>query len=508
LSVAAYLAKAGVDVGVAEARSFIGGGSQTRENTLPGFKQETDAVIHHLVLANPMITNDELGLLSKYGLEYIFPKVAWAAAFLDGSSFCLYHDLDRSCESIAAISPRDADAYHAFYQMSRPVLDLLISGMFAPSPKFGQTIAMLDSNPGGQEVVRALLQSAWDIVNEHFFDDRVKTALMKMADEAMQFPEQKGTGSYQFIVLPFTHHTPSGTPRGGGIALANSLAACIRDHGGEVYTDAPVTRVTTNAGRATGVLLASGDHLGASRAVVSGTHIKKLVKDMVDGFPEELIAKVMRTNPSNHSTLVSNYALNEAPDYIAGGDVNEALMVEMMPSLEDFRGHFDDCRYGRLPRVPVPYSACHSKFDDTKAPAGKHTIQLYDPSPYELAEGGPARWDDVKEAQEDVKLAHMQRFTTNMGDGNILDRAITSPLDLERYCPNYIAGDIMGIGSDLYQYMGNRPIPALGDYRTPIEGLYLCGSTSHPGGGVACAGRAVVQTVMEDLGIDFEKVIA
>ena len=94
-----------------------------------------------------------------------------------------------------------------------------------------------------------------------------------------------------------------------------------------------------------------------------------------------------------------------------------------------------------------------------------------------------------------------------MGDENILARTIISPLDLERWSPTYIGGDVMGLGSDLYQFLSNRPIPPLGQYRTPIEGLYICGPTAHPGGGITGGGRAPVQVVMEDLGIDFNKVI-
>ncbi|HOT24648.1 MAG TPA: NAD(P)/FAD-dependent oxidoreductase, partial [Thermoleophilia bacterium] len=192
LVAAAYLAKAGVDVGVVEARDFVGGGAQTRENTLPGFKQETDAVAHVLIQANPLITNDELGLKSKYGLEYIYPDVQFANVFPDGSYFCSYADIDRTCESIARISPRDGEAYKQFYEYSKGVLDFLLASLFSPCPPFGQIVAMLDSTPEGQEVLRALLMSSWDIVNEYFYDERVKAGLLKLANEPMMFPEAKG----------------------------------------------------------------------------------------------------------------------------------------------------------------------------------------------------------------------------------------------------------------------------------------------------------------------------
>lgn len=507
LSLAAYLAKAGVDVGVVEARDFIGGGSQTEENTIPGFKQETNSVAHLFVQANPMIINDELGLRSKYGLEYIYPDVPYANIYPDGTYFCVYADVDKTCQSIATISPRDADVYRNFYNFARGVLAFMAPGFFSPAPGFGQTLAMLDSTPEGQDIMRALLMSAYDLVNEWFYDERIKVGMLKLGNEGMMAPEVKGTGAWPILVCPFIHEYGVATPRGGGIELPNALARCIKANGGQIYLESKATKITTAGGRANGVLLASGEQIKAKRAVVSGLHVKRLVDGVVDGLPEDLVRKIKRTNPSSHSTLTSNYALNESPKYKVGGDADRAFLVEMLPLMDGFRQHYDDCRLGLLPRQPVPYIACHSLYDDTKAPKGKHCIQFYDPAPYSLRDGGPQKWDEVKEQQEEVKLAWLRQLSTNMGPENILGRAIMSPLDLERYSPAYVDGDIMTLGSDLYQFLANRPIPALGGYRTPIDGLYLCGPTMHPGGGITGGGRAPAQVILEDFGIDFDKVI-
>lgn len=508
LTVAGYLAKAGVDVGVVERRSFVGGGAQTRETTLPGFKQETDSVAHVFIQANPLLLNDELQLKSRYGLEYLMADIIFANVFPDGSSFIIYKDIDKTCESIAAISPRDAEAYRSFFNEAKGTLDFLTASLYAPSPSFGDTIGMMDSTPQGQEIIRFLMMSAWDVVNEYFFDERVKIALLKLANETMMSPEVKGTGSYLFLTVPMAHVYGVGTPRGGGVQLPLSLVRCIEDHGGTIYLDSEVTKIETTGGRATGVRLASGETLTARRAVVSGLHVKQLFGGgLIDDAPADIVRKVRRTNSSSHSTLTANYALNEAPRYQAGGDVDRAFLVELLPFMDGFRQHYDDCRLGIPPRQKVPYVACHTHLDPSKAPDGKACIQFYDPAPYNLADGGPQKWDEIKEREEDRKLEWFRRFAVNMGDDNILGRSIMSPLDLERWTPTYVEGDVMEMGSDLYQYLANRPIPALGHYRTPIEGLYLCGPCTHPGGGVTGGGRAAVQVVMEDLDIDFTKVV-
>ena len=508
LVVAAYLAKAGLDVGVVERRDFVGGGAQTRETTLPGFKHETDSIAHAWILANPMITEDELGLKAKYGLEYLLADPFGAHVFADGGYFCSYKSLDRTCESIASVSPRDADAYRQFFEESKPIMEFISRGNFAPAPSLGQMFAMLDSSPQGRGILRFLLMSAWDVVEERFFDPRIKVALLKLADEAMIYPESKSTGIYLFIMVPMTHIYGAGTPRGGGIGLPLSLVRCLEANGGTVYLNSEVTKIVTEGNRAVGVRVASGEVIRAKRAVVSGLQAKITFGRLLDDVPADLLRKINQVAPSDHSTVSTNYALNEAPRYKVGGDADLAYCVELLPAMDDFRRMFDDCRYGIPPRTLAPYVACHDLVDDSKSPPGKANIQFYQPAPYRLADGGPQKWDEIKEEFEDHKLEWFRRFALNMGPENILARNIKSPLDIERWNPNYVEGDIMGLGAYLYQFMGWRPIPELGHYRTPLDGLYLCGIGTHPGGGVTGGARAAVQVIMEDLGIDFDDVVA
>ena len=125
-----------------------------------------------------------------------------------------------------------------------------------------------------------------------------------------------------------------------------------------------------------------------------------------------------------------------------------------------------------------------------------------------MKDGGPARWDEIKQEVADAVLETARQHTTNMGSENILGRWIASPLDFERTNPAWVAGDIMHTGLFLNQYLSNRPLPGWGNYRTPVKNLYMCGGSTHPGAGVTGGGRAAVQLIMEDLGIDFNKVIA
>jgi len=155
----------------------------------------------------------------------------------------------------------------------------------------------------------------------------------------------------------------------------------------------------------------------------------------------------------------------------------------------------------------MPLLACPTLADPTRAPAGKHTLYLYHYAPYNLKDGGPAMWDEIKQKVADAVLETAREYTTNMGSENILGRWIASPLDLERTNPAWVAGDLVHVGVALSQYLSNRPMPGWGQYRTPIKNLYMCGASTHPGGSAAGGGRAAVQLLMEEMGIDFKQVI-
>ncbi len=224
----------------------------------------------------------------------------------------------------------------------------------------------------------------------------------------------------------------------------------------------------------------------------------------VEVLPSQRIRNIKR---ASYSALHQVLALNESPKYKVGGDANKALLVEIIPSLEEFLRTFDDLAYG-IPNTKTPILGTATLFDPSRAPKGKHTLYLYQYEPYHLKESGAKRWDEVKQEVADGILETVRKHAVNMGPENILGRHIISPLDLERYNPALMEGSIGHLGVTLSRYMSNRPLPGWGQYRTPVKKLYMCGPSTHPGEGVSGGGRATVQVVMEDMGIDFKKLIA
>lgn len=508
LIVGAYLAKAGLDVCVVEAQDKVGGGTITRELTLPGFKHDPASIIQMTIQANPLIHRDELGLISKYGLKYIFPDPACTIIFPGNRALIIYRDIGKTCKSIEQFSKRDAEVYPRFCEASVQILKAGNISMFSPTAPFGRLMSFMDMSEEGREYLRTILSSTWDLASEWFESEEMKIALARFASEVMIAPREKGTGAYMFGFAHF-HRWGVAIPEGGSGALADALAACIKGYGGKVRVSSPIKAIKVEAGEAKGVILSTGEEIKAKKAIISNLNVKQLFLDMLNPqeLPPNFQTKVKQIKLSSFAALNQSIALKEAPKYKAGGDAERSWFVEIAPFTEDFLRSFEEYVYG-IPNSRMPLMVVATMADPTRAPEGKHTLYLYHYEPYDLRDGGAAKWDLVKQEVADNILDTMREYTTNMGSENILGRHIMSPLDFERDNPAMVGGDIMHIGSFLTQFFSNRPLAGWGHYRTPVKKLYMCGGSTHPGAGVTGGGRAAVQLIMEDLGIDFKKVIA
>jgi phytoene dehydrogenase-like protein len=507
LTTAAYLAKAGLKVLVLERQDWVGGGVLSKELTAPGFVHDPHSVSHGVIQANPLITNDELGLLSKYGLKYVYPEASVATVFDDHSVLMTWFDVDKTCESMAKISAHDAEAYRRLAAKMREMLPMFVQGMFAPPLPFGSFLGMLEQSREGRELIGVMNQSAFDLINDIFQSDKVKIHLMKYASEHMVGPEEKGTGLVFFLMVGFLHRYCAGLPVGGSGELSASLVRCIMDLGGEVLTGRDVSKVVIQGGKAVAVQTIEGEDFRARRAIIGSFH-PHVLADYVEGLDPRLIRDAKKTQPGSYSALVVNYALNANPMFHGMDGLPPPLLVECLTSnLETMRQEFDFLRYGRMPKHASLVVAAHANHDPSRAPPGKGTLYLYNFAPYQLADG--LTWEAEKERHADWMMAEFRKFTTNMGADNIIARHVASPLEMERGSPSFRRGDIMGIGQYLYQFLGRRPTPELAQYAVPgAENLYLAGPFMHPGGGVTGGGRCVAAKIMSDLNIDFDKAIS
>lgn len=508
LTVAAYLAKAGLDVCVLERMNVVGGACSTQELTLPGFKWDLGGTMHLAIQANPLIHRDELGLKSKYGLKYIYTEEVAAFIFPDERALIFYRDIDKTCQTIAQFSERDAEIYPKFIKTTGQMLKASSPASFSPAVPFGRLVSFADAGEEGREYLRVLFSSIAAVADEWFESDQMKIATCRWAADAMMVgPQQEGTGTFLFGSV---HNWGLAYPVGGSGMLSEALAACIRDNRGTVRLSSPVKTIKVEGGEARGVILQSGEEVTARKAVISALNVKQLFLEMLkpEELPPDFPAKVRHLRPSPFSLIVQAIALKEAPKYKIGRDIDKITMVDIVPStMEELFRSFEEYSYG-IPCTKYPTMITQTLADPSRAPEGKHTLGLTHFAPYKLKEGGAARWDETKQRIADGILEALRERTTNMGDENILDRHIMSPLDYERWNPALVHGDVHHLGLYLTQLLTNRPLPGWGNYRTPLKKLYMCGASTHPGGGITGGGRAAVQIVMEDLGIDFKKVIS
>ncbi len=509
LVAAAYLAKAGKKVLVLEAKDFVGGGVITRELTAPGFKHDQHSTAHIMLSGNPMIQGDELGLFSRFGLKYRYADIPYATIFEDQSAIITYKDIDKTCESIAKISPRDAEAYRRFVANSSAMLPMFLAGLYAPPIPMGAMVAMMDQSQEGRDLLNTMFKNSLQVVNEWFEHDKVKIHLLKLVSENLQTPEELGTGAGVFLMPALLHAFGVGQPIGGSGKLSEALVKCIEHHGGTVLTGQTVSKVVTRGGRATGLETVSGELHEARDAVIGAIHPARLER-FFDGLDADLLRRARAVQPSSFSLFLSHYALNEPLKYYAGPELSGPTMLEVVAT-RDLRGFlegYDSLRRGRLPKPLLISGGDNSINDKTRVPPGKGTAYIVCFAPYDLADGGPAKWDSIKESLGDEILATYRHFSPNFTDANIVGRHLDSPLDHERFSPNsFVRGDMHGCAPFFHQTGNYRPIPELGNYTVPgVERFYLVGPFMHPGGGVFGAGRGTAIRVCDDLKLNFDKV--
>ena len=504
LVASAYLAAAGKKVLVLERNAWFGGGVVTRELTVPGFRHDQHSMAHIFIQANPLLKNDELGLKSKFGLEYVFPELPMMSVFEDGQTLGVYRDREKTCQDIARFSQKDAEAYRWLADKAAAYLPMILASLYTTPTPLGAGYAMMDQSREGRELWRYMQMSSHDLLCDIFESDRVRMHFGRVAGENLVSPDEKSTGMGIFVFVGFLEAYGIGVPVGGSGRLTDALISCIESHGGEARASVNVDRVLISNGRATGVVTADGQEISANDAVIGAIHPHDL-DSMVEGLAPEIVEDASGTQISETACITIHAALNEPLQFRAGDHVR-AVMIELLPNeYNKMRKSFDNLRYGELSDYPLVGLGSLTMFDASRVPEGKATMHVWDYVPWQRADG--RSWDDCKLEYADRMLEHMQKFISNVSKDNIIAFHCDSPTDMERTSSSFRQGDLHGIAATTYQYGAHRPTPDLGQNVVPgCDRLYLVGPFQHPGGGVFGAGRAAAIRACEDLGIDFEKI--
>lgn len=507
LTACGYLAKAGKKVLLLESKDHAGGGVATQQILTPGYAHDLHSSVHIMIQGNPLITNDELDLFSKHGMKYKYSDVPHATIFSDQSVIFTYQDLDKTCESIAKVSARDAESYRKFVQIGQQMLPMVMSGMYSPQPPLGQLMAMLDSSDEGRLMLDFMQRSSMDIINQWFESDKVKMHIARAVSENLQLPDELGTGMGTVMFTALMHTYGVSQPYGGSGKLSESMVRAIESNGGEIRLNSEIKKILVSSGRAIGVELVDGEKIMAKDAVIGSMHPHK-IRQFVDGVPEPVLKRAENASLAAFSLFVSHYDLKEQIQFITPEkDVEKAIMLTLCQheTMAELQQDFDSLKRGEFHKKMLFAGNDESKTDPSRVPKGAGMWHSTGFAPFNMAEGGSARWDEFREEYGEMRRIQQSNFVSNLNSDNIIAHKFYTPKDLERNSPNsMVQGDVHGVAPYFYQSVGHRPTPDLGQFRVPgIDGLYLCGPSMPPAGGVVGAGRAVAMVMFEDLGMDF-----
>ena len=507
LVAAAYMAKAGHKVLVLEKNDQAGGGCVSI-SIAPGFINDTHASGYYVCMASPAIAQDELGLLSKHGLEFKYWEAGFSTIFDDGTTITAYTDLDRSVAEVAKFSARDAGAYRAFAKDALSILPILTRAASNPPLPTGPFFSMLESSVLGRKLAASMFMSVYEMVNHLFESPQVKIHLMKWCAEMMEGPDIKGTAVALYNLFGLAHSYDAAIPVGGSKEITNALIRCIESYGGEVRLGTNVTKFRFESGNVTGVYC-DDELITASKAVIANIHPWRL-RDYIPDIEPAVAEAASLVHLSNHGAVNQQIALKAPPEYKAGPQFSKSLCVEFVAlDVEATRRTFDEYRYGYIPRHLSPLTMMNSTLDPTRAPAGQSALYLYHFAPRELADGGLEAWGRPENGQAfaDAILENYASYMHNINSDQIIARYIETPLDHHRHSMNMMKGDIFGIGSTAGQLLGRRPTPELAQYTVPgVGGLYLAGCVQHPGGTVNFGGRATAMRMAMDMGMDLKTI--
>ena len=505
---AAYLARAGKKVLVCERRHVLGGAAVTEE-VFPGFKFSVASYV--VSLLRPEIIR-ELDL-PRHGME-ILPLDGTFTPMPNGDYLWRVNDHAKTRREIARHSRLDAEAYDeygkAMVEMGRFVKPIL--SMTAPDPtslalkglrdllSIARRFQKLPAEDKYNQV-QLMTMSAADFLDQWFETDVLK-ATMSASGIIGTFLGVRSPGTAYVLLHHYMGEIDGafrswGLVRGGTGAISNAIASAAREAGAEICTEAPVRQIAVQEGKARGVVLENGDIVKA-KVVVSSVDPRLTFINMVGAqhLPTPFVEDVTHYKFRGSSGKV-NLALDGLPNFkcLPGTGPHLRGAISISPSVEYMERAYDEAKYGRFSRRPYIDVVIPSLTDPSVAPPGKHVMSCFvQYAPYHLKDG---TWDEKREDFGDTVIKTLAEYAPNLPD-IILHRQVLTPLDIERRF-GLSEGNIFQGELSLEQLFFLRPVPGWAQYRTPIRNLYMCGSATHPGGGIMGApGLNAAKTILKE----------
>ena len=506
---AAYLAKAGKKVLVLERRHIVGGAACTEE-IFPGFKFSVCSYVVSLLRPEVIRELD----LPRHGLE-ILPLDGTFTPMPNGDYLWRVNDHGITRREIARHSKLDAEAYDEFgkamVQMCRfvkPILSMVPPDPTTLNPKDLMKLLFLGrrfkdlTGEDKYNQVQLMTMSAVDFLDQWFETDVLK-ATMSASGIIGTLLGVRSPGTAYVLLHHYMGEIDGafrawGFARGGTGAISNAIAEAAREAGAEIRTKTGVAQILVKDGKAIGVATANGDEFYApviSSSVDPNLTFLKMIA--AQHLPDDFREEVKRYKFRGSSGKV-NLALDALPNFTCMPGEGKHLRgaISISPSVDYMERAYDDAKYGRYSRRPYIDMVIPSLTDPSVAPPGKHVMSCFvQYAPYKLKEGN---WDEQKEAFGDNVIDTVAEYAPNLRD-IIVGKQVVTPLDLEREW-GLTEGNIFQGELTLEQLFFLRPVPGYAQYKTPIKNLWMCGSATHPGGGIMGAnGRLAALEILKDV---------
>jgi phytoene dehydrogenase-like protein len=506
LAAAVELASRGWKVAVVEAKEEAGGAVKTREVTLPGFRHDLCAM-NLSMFAGSAFFNKNKDALFAHGLGFAPASDCFASVFRDGTWLGVSSDLETTAGRIAAFSARDAAAWRAMFSEFGADAPHIFGLLGSPMPSFAAAkVAWNAWRTRGTawlyETVKLLLSSPRDFLDARFENPKVKAMMAAWGLHLDFSPDVAGGALFPYLESMANQAFGMVIGQGGADTIIKAMTGLLASKGGSVILGAPVAAIETSAGAATGVRLADGRVLTATKAVIANAHPQlvfgKLLKpEQSRAEFEGKIAK-FRAGPG---TMMIHLALDGQPDWAAGEALKRFAYVHLAPDLEMMSRVYAEAVDGLLPAEPALVVGQPTAIDPSRAPDGKHVLWVQvRVLPAEIrgdaaGEISGTDWDAIKDVYADRVLALLERYAPGL-KSKILGRSVFSPVDLERENPNLIGGDNLSGSHHLDQNFLFRPVAGYSRYKTPVKNLYLCGASTWPGAGTGAGSGFMLASML------------
>lgn len=506
LIAAAYLAKAGYECLVLDARDIPGGGVASEHMLGPEYLIDSCSTGHTLIRQNPVLLFDELGLVKDHGLTYIEPDPVAHVVFPDGEQFTQFLDLDKTLDEIARFSEKDAESYARALHEYDEIAKIIGMARLRPHGTGPSAEEVLKDHPRGGVWLRRNAMTGAELLRREYESPHVRAFMAWQAAQTAVALDSAGTGLVAYSLVYNRQRRSWSIPQGGSGKLVSGLTSYLEGRGSQILCGRQVNRLVIENGRCVGVETQAGDRFLARRAVLSTIHVKHLVAMADEELWGENFVYGVDTYDVGLSGFAGYYVLDQAPEFVGG---RSAVSAGAAPWLEDVISAMRAAKDGIAHRSENPWllMATPTLVDPGRAPAGQHTVKLMGMHTWEIPDGHD--WSEYKYEVLEHALQTLRPHVPALSSEHILHSLVKSPADIERANQHMVRGAFHG-GDRSHAFSGGyRPVPGWAAHRMPIPGLYQTGGTTSVGGSVTgIPGRNAAQVLLMDLGDDPRDVMA